>query len=171
MDDFDIKITLGSIKGYWNWIHKIPNFIMTDGVGRNWAKRLEEELQKIEILKKFGKEKIFFEDIYIDPNNNRIFHCVSKISKTAIDIPIRIPVRYPQQPPVADFSIGHWAFPSGNGFRSACLGRIYDKWDTSGRMGVAHFIGMLGSYIALALHSERTPRDKTAITKKKTKRR
>ncbi|MHA1788228.1 MAG: hypothetical protein ACTSXT_03265 [Candidatus Helarchaeota archaeon] len=158
MDDIDFNISLGPVVGYWNWIHKIPNFRITDGIGKNYEKRLKEEFEKIEVLKKFGKDKIFFEDIIIDPNNNRVFHCISKIKGKKIDIPIRIPVRYPKQPPIADFSIGYWAFPSGNGIRSACLGKIYDKWDKTGRMGIAHFVGMLGSYIALALHSVKTPR-------------
>ena len=170
MDDsddlFNIDISLGEVVGYWNWIHKIPPFIITDGVGKNWDKRLKEELEKLEILKKFGKEKIFFEDIVLDPKNKRVFHCLSNIKGKKIDIPIRIPVRYPRQPPIADFSVRHWAFPSGNGIRSACLGKIYDKWDGN-KMGVAHFIGMLGSYIALTLHSVKTPRAPSKKTSKR----
>ena len=158
MDDFDLNISLGPVVGYWNWIHKIPSFIITDGIGRNWKKRLKEELEKIDILKNFGKEKIFFDNIILDKDNNRVFHCLSTIKDKKVDIPIRIPTRYPKQAPVADFSVGNWAFPSGNSIRSACLGKIYEKWDKSGRMGIAHFVGMLGSYIALSLYSTRTPK-------------
>jgi len=158
MDDFDINISVGPVVGYWNWIHKIPLFKVTDGFKGNWEKRLEEEFEKIKILKKFGKDKIFFEDIYQDKTNKRVFHCVSTIKGKKIDIPIRLPVRYPKDPPLADFAVKHWAIPSGSGIRSACLGEIYRKWDKTGRMGIAHFIGMLGSYIALSLHSEKIPK-------------
>ncbi|MHA1229627.1 MAG: hypothetical protein ACTSRP_02390 [Candidatus Helarchaeota archaeon] len=169
MDDLDFNITLGEVKGYWNWKHNIPLFRFTEGRGENWKRRLKEELEKLEILKKYGKEKIFFEDIILDERNDRIFHCLSNIKGKKIDIVIRLPVRYPKDPPLADFSVGPWAFPSEAGIRSACLGQIYSKWDRTGRMGVAHFVGMLGSYIALALHSISTPRVKNENLKRRKK--
>ncbi|MBD3230721.1 MAG: hypothetical protein GF329_21260 [Candidatus Lokiarchaeota archaeon] len=166
MDDLDdnsflnIEIKKGKVVGYLDWIRKVPpfKFKFKGNFLKNWKTRLKEELEKIEILEKFGKDKIFFEKIVLDKKNNRVFHCLSNIKGKKIDIPIRIPIRYPNQPPVADFAVGRWAFPSGKGIRSACLGKIYEKWDSSGSMGVAHFIGMLGSYLALALHSTKTPR-------------
>ncbi|MHA1271527.1 MAG: hypothetical protein ACTSPY_17170 [Candidatus Helarchaeota archaeon] len=150
--DFDLEISLGPVSGYWNWLHRIPPFKNRNGL-KDWDERLKEELEKIEILKKFGKEKIFFEDIILDQKNKRVFHCLSNIKGRKIDIPIRIPVRYPKEPPVADFAVGPYSFPSGT-VRSACLGKIYSKWAKDGSMGIAHFVGMLGSYISLTLFSQ-----------------
>jgi ubiquinone/menaquinone biosynthesis C-methylase UbiE len=118
-------------------------------------KKSEQQEEKIEYLKINCHEQIMFKEIRLDPANSRIFHCKSeftfeeKAQKVFFDI--RLPLRYPYEPPIADdFGFGHFIQPSGE-HKNACLGQIKERWDGNGYMGIAHFLLMLSYYTALAL--------------------
>jgi hypothetical protein len=136
--------------------NEIPLFkTIASPTSKEWDTRLKEELEKIEYLKINCHEQIMFKEIRLDPANSRIFHCKSefireeKAQKVFFDI--RLPLRYPYEPPIADdFGFGHFIQPAGE-HRNACLGKIKERWDGNGYMGIAHFLLMLSYYTALAL--------------------
>ncbi|MHA1652230.1 MAG: hypothetical protein ACTSYB_18765 [Candidatus Helarchaeota archaeon] len=121
----------------------------------NWKIRLKEELEKLEYLRIYCHNQIIFKKIQVDPKNSRIFHCRSEFTFNnkihQIYFQIRLPLRYPYETPIADnYGFRHFIQPAGD-HRNACLGKIKERWNKDGRMGIAHFLVMLSYYTALAL--------------------
>ncbi|NVM54588.1 MAG: hypothetical protein HWN66_12865, partial [Candidatus Helarchaeota archaeon] len=147
-ESFNIKFTRGPILGTWDFIMEVPLFLNVERVGKKgWDKRLKEELEKLEYLKKIKKEHLFFTKIEQDPKNPRIFH-VEGISETnkKNKFVIRLPMRYPFVPPYAEeYYHGKYSFYSYSDHgRVACLDKINNRWNKEGRHGIAHFLAMLG---------------------------
>jgi hypothetical protein len=123
-----------------------------------WSARLKEEREKLEYLKIHCHDQIIFKEVEMDPKNSRIFNCRSEfiLNNQIIQVffQIRLPLRYPYECPIAE-NFGFKAFiqPAGD-YRNACLGKIKERWNTEGRMGVAHFLLMLSYYTALALFTK-----------------
>jgi ubiquitin-protein ligase len=156
-DSFNIKFVRGDIQGIWDFIMEIPLFLNIARVGKKgWDKRLKEELEKIEYLKKLKGEQNQFSNIYQDPDNPRIFHVEGASDKAgSIKFKLRLPMRYPFVPPYAEeFYHGKYSFYSYSDHgRVACLDKINNRWNKEGRHGIAHFLAMLGYYTALARHN------------------
>lgn len=139
---------------------EIPLFKMvTSPTSRDWAVRLKEELEKLEYLRINCPDQIIFKEIRVNPANSRIFHVKSeflfedKIQQNFFEI--RLPIRYPYEPPIADnFGFLHYIQPAGD-HRNACLGKIKERWNKEGYMGIAHFLLMLSYYTALALFTKK----------------
>ncbi|MFX1298725.1 MAG: hypothetical protein ACFFD2_28180, partial [Promethearchaeota archaeon] len=97
-------------------------------------------------------------EIEIDPKNNRIFNCRSEVLidniLQQVFFQIRLPLRYPYEAPIADnFGFKHYIQPAGD-HRNACLGKIKERWNKDGSMGIAHFLLILSYYTALALFTK-----------------
>ncbi|MHA1648669.1 MAG: hypothetical protein ACTSYB_00640 [Candidatus Helarchaeota archaeon] len=158
MDDlFNIKFVRGKIVGHWDWTFEIPLFRTVARVGKpGWKERLEEELEKIEYLKRLKKEDNLFSKVEQDPKNPRIFY-VEGVSDNneKIRFNLRLPIRYPFVPPYAEeYYFGQYSFYSYSDHgRVACLDKINNRWNKEGRHGIAHFLAMLGYYTALARHN------------------
>ncbi len=121
----------------------------------NWNSRFKEELEKLEYLRIYCHDQIIFKEITPDPKNSRIFQCRSEFlldnQIQQVYFQIRLPLRYPYEPPIADnFGFRHFIQPAGE-HRNACLGKIKERWQKDGTMGIAHFLLMLSYYTALAL--------------------
>ena len=158
MDDpFDIKFTRGDIIGTWDFVLEIPLFLNIARVGKKgWDKRLEEELEKIEYLKRLKKDHYPFSNIYQDTENPRIFHVEGTTDQEeVIKFKLRLPMRYPMVPPYAEeYYHGKYSFYSYTDHgRVACLDKINNRWNKEGRHGIAHFLAMLGYYTAMARHN------------------
>ncbi|MHA1267623.1 MAG: hypothetical protein ACTSRS_20470 [Candidatus Helarchaeota archaeon] len=142
---------------------EIPPFkTIASPTSKDWPARLKEEKEKLEYLRFNCHDQIIFKDIQQDPNNSRIFHCKSefilKNEVTRVFFQIRLPLRYPYQPPIADnFGFLHYIQPAGD-HRNACLGQIKERWKKNGSMGIAHFLLMLSYYTALALFTSNLPK-------------
>ncbi|MFX1298755.1 MAG: hypothetical protein ACFFD2_28335 [Promethearchaeota archaeon] len=156
-DSFNIKFTRGPVVGTWDFIMAIPLFLNIARVGKKgWDKRLKEELEKIEYLKKLKKEHYPFSKIYQDPENSRIFHVEGTSDQgELIKFKLRLPLRYPLVPPYAEeYYHGKYSFYSYSDHgRVACLDKINNRWNKEGRHGIAHFLAMLGYYTAMAQHN------------------
>jgi ubiquitin-protein ligase len=139
---------------------EIPLFkIIASPTSKDWGARLKEELEKLEYLRINCPDQIIFKDIRLNPMNSRIFNIKSeflfeeKIQRNSFEI--RLPLRYPYEPPIADnFGWLHYIQPAGD-HRNACLGKIRERWNNSGYMGVAHFLLLLSYYTALALFTRK----------------
>ncbi|MFX1294750.1 MAG: hypothetical protein ACFFD2_07845 [Promethearchaeota archaeon] len=158
MDDFfDIKFTRGRVVGVWDYIMEIPLFLNIARVGKKgWNKRLQEEIEKIEYLKKLKKENYPFSKVYQDPENLRIFHVEGNSEQNKeIKFKLRLPMRYPFVPPYAEeYYHGKYSFYSYSDHgKVACLDKINNRWNKEGRHGIAHFLAMLGYYTAVARHN------------------
>jgi len=139
---------------------EIPLFkTVASPTSKDWGIRLKEELEKLEYLRINCSDRIIFKEIRLNPANSRIFHLRSefpfedKIQKNSFEV--RLPLRYPYEPPIADnFGFLHYIQPAGDR-RNACLGKIRERWNKDGYMGVAHFLLMLSYYTALALFTRK----------------
>jgi ubiquitin-protein ligase len=156
-DSFDIKFTRGSVIGHWDFIKEIPLFLNIAQIGkRGWDKRLKEEFEKLEYVKKLKKDNILFTKVEQDPKNPRIFYVEGNSEMNEqIKFILRLPMRYPFVPPYAEeYYYGKYAFYSYSDHgKVACLDKINNRWDSEGRHGIAHFLAMLGYYTALARHN------------------
>ncbi|MHA1277962.1 MAG: hypothetical protein ACTSQI_11860 [Candidatus Helarchaeota archaeon] len=156
-DTFNIKFVRGDIKGVWDFIMEIPLFLTVARVGKkSWDKRLKEELEKIEYLKKLKKDQNQFSNIYQDTDNPRIFHVEEAPNQeNPLKFKLRLPMRYPFVPPYAEeYYHGKYSFYSYSDHgKVACLDKINNRWNKEGRHGIAHFLAMLGYYTALAKHN------------------
>lgn len=156
-DSFNIKFTKGEIVGQWDWTFEIPLFKTIARIGKSgWDKRLKEEIEKIEYLKKLKKENIFFTKIEQDLKNPRIFYVEGTSEQNEnINFLIRLPIQYPFVPPYAEeFYYGKYSFYSyADSGKVACLNQINNRWNKEGRHGIAHFLAMLGYYTALARYN------------------
>lgn len=141
---------------------EIPTFkTIATPSSEEWDARLKEEKEKLEYLKINSHEQIIFKDVQQDPKNSRIFHCRSEFvlgeETTRVFFQVRLPLRYPYQPPIADnFGFLHYIQPAGD-HRNACLGQIKERWKKDGSMGIAHYLLMLSYYTALALFTNNLP--------------
>ena len=139
---------------------EIPLFkLVASPTSKDWKARLKEEQEKLEYLRINCPDQIIFKEIRLNPMNSRIFQVKSeflfedKIQKNFFEI--RLPLRYPYEPPVADnFGFLHYIQPAGD-HRNACLGKIRERWNKDGYMGVAHFLLMLSYYTAMALFTRK----------------
>ena len=169
-DSFKIKFTQGEIVGQWDWTFEIPLFKNVARIGKaGWDKRLQEEIEKIEYLKKMKKENIFFTSIAQDPQNPRIFHVEGTLEQNEnMKFIIRLPIQYPFTPPSAEeFYYGKYSYGSEHG-KVACLNQINNRWNKDERHGIAHFLAMLGYYTALArFNVDIVKRRKTSVKKKR----
>ena len=156
-DSFDIEFVRGKIVAHWDWTFEIPLFKIVERVGKSgWNKRLEEELEKIEFLKKLMKKNIYFDKIEQDPKNPRIFYVEGKSElNEKIKFILRLPIQYPFVPPLAEeyYYQGYSYSADPKYGRVACLDKINNRWNKEGRHGIAHFLAMLGYYTALARHN------------------
>lgn len=156
MDEFfNLKFVRGPIVGQWDYIMEVPLFLNVARVGKKgWDKRLEEELEKLEYLKKLKKDQIFFTNIDQDPKNPRMFHVEgSSDTNEKVKFTVRLPLQYPFVPPYAEeYYIGKYSFYSHDS-RVACLDKINNRWNPEGRHGIAHFLAMLGYYTAMARYN------------------
>ncbi|MDD1779090.1 MAG: hypothetical protein LUQ65_13065 [Candidatus Helarchaeota archaeon] len=169
-DSFKLKFTQGEIVGQWDWTFEIPLFKNVARIGKSgWDKRLQEEIEKIEYLKKMKKENIVFTDIAQDPKNPRIFNVEGSLEQNEnMKFIIRLPIQYPFAPPYAEeFYYGKYSYYISEHGKVACLNQINNRWNKEGRHGIAHFLAMLGYYTALARYnvdlraSHKRPRKKT----------
>jgi hypothetical protein len=122
---------------------------------KNWNARLTEELEKLQYLRTYCHEQIIFKEIELDHKNPRIFNCRGEFlidtQVQQVFFQIRLPMRYPHEMPIADnYGFLHYIQPAGE-HRNACLGKIKERWNEDGSMGVAHFLLMLSYYTAMAL--------------------
>ncbi|MHA1266197.1 MAG: hypothetical protein ACTSRS_13270 [Candidatus Helarchaeota archaeon] len=156
-DSFNIKFVRGPIVGSWDFIMEIPLFLNIARVGKKgWKVRLKEEWEKLEYLKKLQKSQFFFSKIEQDPKNARIFHVEGgSNSQAKAKFIIRLPLRYPFVPPIAEeYYIGQYSYYSyADRGRVACLDKINNRWNKEGRHGIAHFLAMLGYYTAMAQYN------------------
>jgi ubiquitin-protein ligase len=153
-DSFDIKFTRGPVVGVWDFVMEIPLFLNIVQVGkRGWEKRLAEEFEKLEYLKKNTKN-ITFTKIEQDSKNNRIFYVEGTSEQNEqLQFRLRLPMNYPYVPPYAEeYYLGQYSFYSYTDHgKVACLNKINDRWTP--RHGLAHFLAMLGYYTAIARYN------------------
>ncbi|MHA1271528.1 MAG: hypothetical protein ACTSPY_17175 [Candidatus Helarchaeota archaeon] len=124
----------------------IPLFdIIAKPTSPNWLDRLQEEYNKLNYLYRLREDYSRF-SIYKQADSDRIFKC----SFQGVVFDIRLSLQYPFIMPIADgFYFGHWFSPAGS-HKNACFGIIKNRWRTDGRMGIAHFIQLLGYYTSIA---------------------
>ncbi|MHA1229626.1 MAG: hypothetical protein ACTSRP_02395 [Candidatus Helarchaeota archaeon] len=125
---------------------EIPLFnIIAKPNSPNWLDRLQEEYDKLNYLYRLRDTYSTF-SIYKQANSNRIFKC----SFQGIVFDLRLSLQYPFVMPIADgFYFGRWFNPAGD-HKNACLGILKNRWRPDGRMGIAHFIQLLGYYTSIA---------------------
>lgn len=155
-DSFKLKFTQGEIVGQWDWTFEIPLFKNVARIGKaGWDKRLQEEIEKIEYLKKLKKENILFTNVTQDPQNPRIFNVEGTLEQNeTMKFIIRLPIQYPFVPPYAEeFYYGKYSYYISDHGKVACLNQINNRWNKEGRHGIAHFLAMLGYYTALARYN------------------
>ena len=125
---------------------EIPLFnIVAKPTSPNWLDRLQEEYNKLNYLYKLREEFSSF-SIYKQANSDRIFKC----SFHGVVFDLRLSLHYPFVMPVADgYYFGKWFSPAGE-HKNACFGILKNRWRSDGRMGIAHFIQLLGYYTSIA---------------------
>jgi ubiquitin-protein ligase len=172
-DSFKIKFTQGEIVGQWDWTFEIPLFKTVARIGKaGWDKRLQEEIEKIEYLKKMKKENIFFTNVEKDPQNARIFNAEGTFEQDEkVKFIIRLSIQYPFAPPTAEeFYYGKYSYYISEHGKVACLNQINNRWNKEGRHGIAHFLAMLGYYTALARYNvDLAKRRKTSVKKRRSR--
>ena len=152
--------------------YDIQEFSVVEGpTGKNWVKRVLLEIREldklVELHKKQKKGTFIIKEAKFDINNDRVVKvkCTLKMGKKDQDVEflIRLHRNYPREPPKAsDFSIPSllntkrfvssgkgWDESHLQGFRNACMGKVDNKWDKTGKMGVAHYLKMVGVYISV----------------------
>ncbi|MFX0134209.1 MAG: ADP-ribosylation factor-like protein [Candidatus Hodarchaeota archaeon] len=135
----------------------------------DWTKRFLEEKEKLKELQDYFWENnnLSLIKAQFDIVNPRQVHCTMKFKPTRsrssifIDFLIRLPLKYPLIPPKAsdfsnyDFIRDHHDYrrwddddPTFKDFQFACLGKLEERWEKDGSMGLAHYIQMLFYYAA-----------------------
>lgn len=139
-----------------NVLEEVPLFKTVANPGSPmWSNRVEEEFsifkewRKICILNNWP---LLFRGLDSVPNNPRIFYCFYCPEDSApVRLSLRLLHKYPKEPPIADrFGIGEFSEPET---RNPCLGELKRRWRSNGRMGIAHYLVILGFYLTAVKHS------------------
>lgn len=116
-----------------------------------WVRRVQEEIQVFNAWVKRLELKGLsppFRNLRPDPNNPRIFYCEHYLKGRPIRFKIKLPPKYPEQPPRTE-GLGHVAYGDKRLGNEPCLGEILGAWERNWRRwGIAHFLALVMAYYA-----------------------